>query len=153
MQPLYKFERLPVNISCMTNTTSKILISWIHNSNHDSVNACSQILVTHINSVYISDCEPDDILTVGTSVRSKCIFRISEQKFLTLKSSKINIYLLKLFGGGDKATSVSISVIVEIGHLILLSIIKEFDVKWSISDRFNKVCSTVDLWGVWSQSL
>ena len=38
-------------------------------------------------------------------------------------------YLLKLFGGRDKATGVSISEIVEIGHLILLSIIKEFDVK------------------------
>ena len=79
--PLDNFDRLPVNISSMTNTASKILISWFHNSNHGSVDASSNALATHINFVNISDSEPDDVLTVGTSICSKCILGISERKF------------------------------------------------------------------------
>ena len=45
------------------------------------------------------------------------------------KLAKIMINLLELLSGSDKTPSVCISVIVIIGHLILLSIIEEFDVK------------------------
>ena len=42
---------------------------------------------------------------------------------------KTKIYLQELFGGSDKASSVGVSIIVEISHLVLLFFIKEFDVK------------------------
>ena len=80
LQPWDNFDRLPVNISSMTNTTGKILISWFHNSNHGSIDACSDALATHINFVNISDSKPDDVLTAGTSICSNCILGISEKK-------------------------------------------------------------------------
>ena len=59
-----------------------------------------------------------------------CVFLKDFIEFMRgINEEKTMIYLLKLFGGRDKATGVSISEIVEIGHLILLPIIKEFDVK------------------------
>ena len=135
MQLLDNFDRLPVNISSVTNTTGKILISRFHDSNHGTVDASSDALASHINFVNISDSEPDNILTVGTSICSKCILGISKRTFemysFAEKHSELEnrkIYLLELFGGGDKATSVGVSEIVEISHLVLLLFIKEFDV-------------------------
>ena len=150
---------LPVDISGMTDTTGHILVRRIHNSDHDSVDACWQALVAHINISNISDCEPNNILTIGTSVWSKCILSVSENFFSSYQGSpdyagqfeRSKFYLRELFGGGDKASSVSISEIVEIGHLVLLLVIKEFNVKRSISNCFDEVWSTIELFSVfWS---
>ena len=158
---------LPVDISGMTDTTGHILVRWIHNSDHDSVDACWQALVAHINISNISDCEPNNILTIGTSVWSKCILSVSENFLAPIWDRRtmpvrrvrrsfrtvitLMFYLRELFGGGDKASSVSISEIVEISHLILLLIIKEFNVKRSISNCFDEVWSTIELFSVfWS---
>ena len=62
----------------MTNTAGHILIGWIHDPDHCSVDASGQALVAHINFVNISDSEPDDILSICTSICSKCILSISE---------------------------------------------------------------------------
>ena len=144
---------LPVDISGMTHTTGHILVSWIHNSDHDSVDACWQALVAHINISNISDCEPNNILTIRTSVWSKCILSVSIKRLSFNQGSpelvgpfeRSKFYLRELFGGGDKASSVSISEIVEIGHLVLLLVIKEFNVKRSISNGFDEVWSTIEL--------
>ena len=111
----------------MTDTTGHILVRRIHDSDHDMVDACWQALVAHINISNISDCKPNNILSIGTSFCSKRILGVSEKKSLNSKQGSSDLvgpferskfYLLELFGGGDKASGVSISEIVEISHLV-----------------------------------